>query len=175
MSNVRIKLLANRGVGKRYHNMSLTSYPNPQAKEVLKWIETDATNYLAAGRGANFFSEVQDGYDIAMMTSRALLLSGYEKLHCFQFQRAMEDDVISLIYEKHPPLTILNFHPDDVGISADGYRRLENCLTYYMDNCIPFFLHFPVMGDGRNLDYGNLMSPVFFDRVTKINHKFEIR
>jgi hypothetical protein len=175
MSLQRTKLLTNRGIGKKYHGMSLTEYPNQAAQEVKTWFEEESSLHLAQGRGVNIFSEKQDGYDIAILLSRALLLNQYEKLQCVHFQNAMDDDTISLIYEKHPPLCILNFHPDDVGVQADSYRRLENCLNYYLDNCIPIFLHFPVVGDGKSRDYGNLMSAVFFDRVSKTNKHFTIK
>lgn len=166
----RTRLLSNRGIGKKYHNMSLTDYPHERAAEVIKWIETDSKNSMILGNGLLFFGETQEGYDISVLAARALILIGTNKLHCVSFNLATEQEFINHLWEEKPPIVITNFLPDNNFVDPDRYKRLENVLNYYLDNCIPFFLHIPVDVNSQSIEYGNLISPVFLDRLLK-NYK----
>lgn len=167
------RVLTNRGIGKKYHDMSLTDYPHDHAKDIKAWLETDAVQHLTDGNGVIFFSTKQEGYDLAVLTARGLILSGYTKLKTIDFNFCMEDEVLHEISNEKPPLLILNFWPDGVYVNAEKYKRLETILNYYIDNCIPILLHIPADQDGPETEYGSLMSPVFLDRL-KTNKKFNI-
>lgn len=151
------RLLTLRGVGKKFHTMSLTQYQHSAAKEVLEWIETSANMDLKLGRALTLVGKSDDAYNIAMLTARALILSGFDKLKCSTLFDAVDDEFISIIYEKHPPLMITNFVAADVDFGE--YKRLENCLTYYLDNLMPVFIH------TTNEEWND----AFADRVNKTN------
>lgn len=172
--HVKNRLLTNRGIGKKFHNMSLTDYPNDRAKEVLSWLEDDASKDLALGKGLIFFGETQDGYDIAVLTARAMILSGFSKLHCVSFTLALEYETIQTFWEEKCPVMITYFQPENTHVEAERYKRLENLLNYYLDNGIPVFLHIPVDHSKQIIEYGNMISPVFLDRLLKTNTLFSI-
>lgn len=154
--------------------MSLTNYPHVKASELIKWIEEDATEEFARGNGILFFGETQEGYDVAVLSARAFILSGMTKLHCVSFNLATDPEFIQTVWEEKFPLLITNFNPDGMYVDAEKYKRLENVLNYYLDNCIPFFLHIPVDVNNQSVSYGNLISPVFLDRLTKNYKTFSV-
>lgn len=153
--------------------MSLTSYDHPKAKELVEWVSNESKKELALGHGLMFFSETQEGYDLAVLTARAFILSDMTKLHCVSFFSALEYEAINMFWTEKPPLLITNFKPDH-SVDPERYRRLENLLNYYLDNNIPFFLHMPVDVNVNPVEYGNQISPVFLDRLNKNNKKFII-
>jgi hypothetical protein len=160
-------VLQNRGIGTKYHKMSLTDYPDPSASTIKAWLENESEDHLKAGKGVIFFSVKQEGYDLAVLTARALILSGYTKLKAIDFNFCMEDEVLAEIGQEKPPLLILNFFPDSSFIQTDKYKRFETILNYYLDNCIPILLHIPAEQDGPSEEYGTLISQVFLDRLLK--------
>lgn len=172
--HVKNRLLTNRGIGKKYHNMSLTDYPHSSSKDVLTWLEESASKDLSLGKGLIFFGTTQEGYDLAVLTARALILSGYTKLKCVSFSFAMEHENLQSFWEDRCPLMITYFQPDNSYISPDQYKRLENLLNYHMDNSIPIFLHIPVDNHSQQIEYGNMISPVFLDRLLKANTTLSI-
>lgn len=174
MKHERQRLLNNRGIGKKYHNMSLTDYPDPTANEIKNWIESEATDHLAKGNGVVFFSTKLEGYDLSVLTARALILSGYTKLRVIDFNFCLEEEVLAEIGEDKPPLLIMNFFPDPDFVGPVQYKRLESYLNYYIDNSIPLLLHIPADKEAQRSQYGALMSPVFFDRVQKNSKIFSI-
>lgn len=174
MSTNKSRLLQNRGIGKRYHTMTLTDYPHAKAQDLIKWFEEDASKELALGKGVMFFGETQEGYDISMLFARACLLSGQEKLRCFSFHEALDHDAVNLLWQEKYPILITNFYPDHSYVDPERYKRLENLLNYYVDNGIPFYLHIPVDYDKQVAEYGNLISPVFMDRLIKNSKTFVI-
>lgn len=168
------RLLQNRGIGKRYLSMSLTDYPHAKAKDLIDWLEDEASQQIALGNGVIFFGETQEGYDISVLTSRAFILTGMEKLRCFSFHDTLDHETINMLWQEKYPVMITNFYPDHTYVDPERYKRLENLLNYYLDNSIPFFLHIPVEFSKQAAEYGNLMSPVFLDRILKNNKTFAI-
>jgi hypothetical protein len=169
---VKTKLLRNRGIGTFFHNQSLTTNENPKAKDVLEWITEKANNHLSLGRSLSVYSTKGDGYTIAILAARALILSGYDKLECRSLTDAVEPEFISHIYDKHPPLMLLNFDPNSV--DEEAYRKLENCLVYYLDNMIPVFLHIPFDNADDFKNKNEYVSSVFFDRVNYANYSVTV-
>jgi hypothetical protein len=168
------RLLLNRGIGKKYHYMSLTEYPDPIAVEIMDWLSADATTHLKDGKGVTFFSKKQEGYDSAVLTARALILSGYNKLRQIDFNFCVEDEFLGEISQEKPPLLIVNFYPDASFVSPEKYKRLETILNHYLDNCIPLLLHIPADVEGPENEYGPLISPVFLDRIKKNSKTFSV-
>lgn len=154
--------------------MSLTDYPHATATEVKDWLANESEAHLKSGKGVMFFSTNNEGYDISVLTARALILSGYTKLKTIDFNFCMEDEVLAEISSEKPPLLILNFFPDSSFVNADLYKKLETILNYYLDNCIPILLHIPAEKTGPSEEYGPLISPVFLDRLKKNSKTFSI-
>lgn len=146
--------------------MSLTDYPNPTSDKIKTWLADDADNDLKLGKGVMFYSTKQDGYDLSVLTARALILSGHTKFKTIDFNFCMEDDVLNELYYEKPPLLVLNFYPDSAFVEMDKYKKFETILNYYLDNCIPILLHVPSDKSGP------LISPVFLDRITKNSKVF---
>ena len=167
-------VLQNRGVGKKYHDMSLTDYPHTQAEVIKTWLEKEANKHLQEGKGVILFSVKHEGYDLAMLTARALILSGYTKLKTIDFNFCMEDEVLAEIGAEKPPLLITNFFPDASFVNPEKYKRLETIINYYIDNCIPVILHIPAEHNGPKQEYGPLISPVLLDRLEKDSKIFAI-
>ena len=170
LSAKKTKLL-HQGIGKKYHDKSLTSYDHPVAQEVVTWLENDSPRHFNEGSGILFTGNTAEGYDIAILTSRALILSEM-KLYREDFIDLLDYETIQQLWDTKSPLTITNFSPDSRWVNPEAYKRLENLLNYYLDNGIIFNVHLPV--DEENPDYGDLMSPVFLDRLKKNNKKFQI-
>lgn len=174
MSETSSRTLQYRGIGKKYHKMTLTDYPHDQAKDIISYIEDDLNKDLSLGNGIVFFGETQEGYDLALLFARAAILSGFKKLKCFSFHDTLDYEVLNAFWQDKTPVLITNFYPDNSYVDAERYKRLENLLTYYLDNGIPFFLHLPVDRHKTVVEYGNLISPVFMDRLMKNMKTFVI-
>lgn len=175
MSIKNIKaVLTNRGIGKKYHEMSLTNYPDPNASTVKAWLEDESEVHLKAGKGVIFFSTKEEGYDLALLSARALILSGHTRLKAIDFNFCMDAEIISELYTEKPPLLITNFYPDASFVATDLYKKFEAVLNYYLDNCIPILLHIPAELTGPSEEYGPLISPVFLDRLKKNSKTFSI-
>lgn len=169
------RILTHRNIGKRYHNLSLTSHEHEVAKDIREYIEDGTVSQqIALGNGAVFFGETQDGYDLTLLFARALILSGFQKLHCYDFYDLLDYEELGVLWQEKHPVVIMNFNPDSASVAPDAYRRLENLLNYYLDNSIPFYLHIPVSKDKPTIEYGNLFSPVFLDRVLKNMTQFSV-
>lgn len=164
--NQKQKLLESRGIGKLFHDKALADY---EANEVIEWVQDK--NHFAVGKGGNFFSTKADGYDIAILATRALVLTKViPNLSVLHFSHACNNDTINEMWEVKCPVLITMFNPDPKYISGEKYLRLENILSYYLDHGIPFLLHFPHQLE----DIGSLISPVFLDRIIKINKNFNL-
>jgi hypothetical protein len=171
MQSTNSRLLVNRGIGKKYHDMNLQQYPNPTAEKLRDWLSHEGPEALKLGKGINFFGETQDGYDLTLLLARALVLLGDHKLRCLPFYTALEYDTIQDLWEDKPPLIITNFFPDKNQCNPAEYKRLENLLNYYIDNRISLSLHFPIADADKLTKYieSHSLNPVFLDRLLKIN------
>jgi hypothetical protein len=74
--------------------------PMTKLKNIKAWLEKDANSHLKSGHGVLFFSTKQEGYDLAILTARALILSGYTKLKTIDFNFCLEDQVLTEISEE---------------------------------------------------------------------------
>lgn len=167
MSNVSSRLEA-RGIGKRYHDKALAE-GSDKAKQMLNDLK-DNELHFQMGNGANFYATDSDGYDIVILSARALILGNtLPKLTVIPYNTALDAEVVQTLWDEPRAILLTNFYPDSPSTPAEKYSRLESLLDHYLDASIPIILHFP------NLEkYGNLVSPVFLDRVRKINKSFRI-
>lgn len=147
--------------------MSLTGHPHDVAKDIIAWLDEDPKR-VASGIGATFIGETQDSYDLSLLTGRVLIMTGVPKLHCVGFESCLSYDFITDFWESKHPLLITNFFADDKYYDPEMYKRLENLISHYLDNCIPVLLHVP-----SNESFGNMANPVLVDRLNKTNKVFQ--
>jgi hypothetical protein len=146
--------------------MSLTNYEHPKAKELKEYLETTGLGDFRLGKGIIVTGPTQEGYDIAILAARALIMQGFDKLHCWSFSYALEN--LDQLYLDKPPLLITNFHAATGIVDITQFKRLENILSHYLDNGTSVSIHSPYE------DLGDLVNPVLLDRLQKRNKKFSL-
>lgn len=159
----KAKLLSSHGVGKRYHNQSLTEYPNPNAAKLIEWI---TSHDAAKGEGICVIGSDAASYELTVLTARALILSGHEKLFCMPMYEAMEPAHLQMLWENKPPLILTNFYVTN----SEQYRTLENLLNYYLDHVIPLSVHFTMQEPEKMSE--NKVNPVLINRLMRTNTLF---
>lgn len=121
-------------------------------------------------------------YDIAMLVSRALLLTQKMKdLYVVDFTNLLDVNtgVLNEIASGgFPPIMITDFFPDTSVLGADpsAYKRLESIIKkYYLGNMKPIFFHIPVeFNDNTNhLNYGDLIAKNFIEQINTKNFILE--
>lgn len=163
------RLLTSKGIGTKYVPMSLTNYGHPIAQNIVEWLDTEeAVNHFAVGKGMNFFSDNEAGYDVAMLAARALILSKLPKLQAISFVDMLDETIQSSFWEKKSPIFIHNFYPQENFIPTIEYRKLESLVNFYLDNSIAIIIHSPTV------TLGDCVNPVLLDRLSKINKNFSI-
>jgi hypothetical protein len=158
---IRSKLSA-RGIGKYYHELNLTEYPDLSSNKVIKWLET-ADAELEKGRGIVFYGDDSVAYDLTILAARALVLKG-SRFACQDFYMLLEQERREYMWQEKPPLAITNFTPNSQYVDAETYKRLETLLNYYLDHKIPLFVHLPVP---KGEPVGDIVSSVFLHRLLK--------
>lgn len=156
------KLLSARGIGKRYHKMSLADFSHEKAKEVVAWI--DKGEYKN-GQGILIQGMASVQYDLAILAARGLILSDLPKLEVRHFQDLC--DVNEFNYETKVPLLITNFEAYEHACHSLEYKKLEAYLNSLLDDDIPILIHAPL-----SLEHNYYMSVTFINRITEKNITF---
>lgn len=148
--------------------MSLTDYPHDVAAELREWLGEDDKR-VASGVGAIIRGETEAGYDLSLLCARALVKTTVPKLICLSLTSSLDYDMINELWEDKRPILLTNFMPSSQYYDAEMYKRIENLISHYLDNCIPVLVHIPSL-----TEQGDLLNPVLWDRLQKINKTFII-
>lgn len=172
------KMLESRNIGKAYHGRSLSSYTPSKIssfnnkEKLLEVCNDNAVEYLDSGRGITFIGDNEDCYDLAILSIRALtIIAPQYRIRVIYFREMFEEDFE--VGDDTDSFLILNFYPDSTIVSPVEYKSIEYKLQKMIDNNIPLFLHIPVEHSKDSHLHGDLINPVFYQKITKKNLKLE--
>ncbi len=174
-AKIKTRLLSNRGIGRKYHYMSLNRYEN--SEEFVELVKEYSKEDRVRGNGISIVGDSATAYDIAVLVARALLLlESLPDLRVVQFSELVDLNtgvLAELSQTGFPTLLILDYHPDSAHTSPSDYRRVESILKrHYVNESKPLLLHFPVPHiDNKNaFNYGDLASKNFIEHITNKNY-----